>query len=523
MIPLPFLEYNLSHPHPKGHWFLLATVIVFIVTLPLLVLVNFATLGFQVVPSLQTEFRANAAPLQGWWGSRRLPPLLRPSPPRCQPKELGRGDSFRLTGSLFDYSVMSTWRLQNDTGPKVPEQQRVEYHGESFASCYANAVRYDYSLSDQSHTMTVGVECPGSSDYAVYVSMQTAMTFAFEATKDFIGQYYGPGLDLGNLPQTSDYRKVVLATLEVLASDTVSIFRKPLLAAQPQSIRVYWPVDSRTAMIDDASQASTLTYSNGSQPDPFPEEAFLYIQPVYNLVYAAIDAVNLDLGNNRSSIFNNASRLNEVIFPNRPPTSLGINATGWALPGKTFYYGTIPPPYVTWAEALLNNTPVTTSELTGLHNRSVMSTTYLCPTYEVKPTSALLTSVFVGSATMTLSVWGAWMFFTAFLARKIMAPQVICHCDDCKARREREAIRIEEARRRAANLQNAGIIGRLMALMGVERRQRSPPSNPSRDVETANVHTEAYGLVPYTGRPDPTPVPDEKHASYLSTSTHGRN
>lgn len=60
--------------------------------------------------------------------------------------------------------------------------------------------------------------------------------------------------------------------------------------------------------------------------------------------------------------------------------------------------------------------------VTGLPDQSNMVTTYLCPTYQLKPVKSLLTSIFVGTATMFLSVWSAWMFFTTFIARRIQPP-----------------------------------------------------------------------------------------------------
>ncbi|CAE6440775.1 unnamed protein product [Rhizoctonia solani] len=141
-----------------------------------------------------------------------------------------------------------------------------------------------------------------------------------------------------------------------------------------------------------------------------------------------------------------------------------------------------------------------------------MAIGYLCPTYRVKPLSSLLVSVFVGSATMILSVWSAWMFFSAFLARRIMPPQVICHCDDCIERRRIEA---EEAKEREENPIRPGPLASFMAFMGGSRRAR--PTPVPRDEEKADV--DALG---YREAPQPTRLSDvNKHISYASTATAG--
>ncbi|KAG8696499.1 hypothetical protein FRC11_000691, partial [Ceratobasidium sp. 423] len=266
----------------------------------------------------------------------------------------------------------------------------------------------------------VGVFCQGFPEYPVDVSIQTTMTFAWELSKDFIGQYYGPGLDLLNLNDSnpSDYRKIVLATLEVISTDSLTILHRPHLSSPAGSMQIAFAVDPGTGKFWDT--ASTLTYVNGTQPDGYPIEARIYVASIINLVTVAINAVNLDLGSHTPNLFRNASRLNVLISPNLAPQ--GIDPADWAEGSQTFYYGNLTSQYQTWAQMLLDGKPVRLGSLTGLPEQPVMATSYLCPSYQVKPMKSFLSSVFIGSATMTLSVWGVWMFFTAFVAKKIMAP-----------------------------------------------------------------------------------------------------
>ncbi|EUC56411.1 transmembrane protein, putative [Rhizoctonia solani AG-3 Rhs1AP] len=436
---IPSLEYSLSHPHPKGRVFLIATVVIFLFTLPVLVLVNLITQGSELVPSLQTQYQPNDTLLEGWWGTHRLPSFFRPKTPRCQPKDIGRGDTFRLTTSLFDYTVMSTLNTSGHNGvAQLDEQIRAEYRGQDFSSCYVNSARFDYNMFDQTQSVMVGVFCPGFPYSPVNVSMQTTMTFAWELSKDFIGQYYGPGLDLLSLNETnpSDYRKVVLAVLEVISTDSLSIMHRPHLSNPAGSIRIAFKVNATTGVWKD--DASTLTYVNGTQLEAYPAEANIYGASIANLVTVAMDAVSLDLGSTRfPNVFRNFTYMSKAIKLNLAP--VGINSTNWAEGSRTFYYGALTK-YETWADTLLHGEPVKVGDLTGLPARgSTMATTYLCPTYQVKPMGSFLSSVFVGSATMTLSVWGVWMFFTAFVAKRIMAPRVECQCASCHKRRVKEA------------------------------------------------------------------------------------
>jgi hypothetical protein len=246
--------------------------------------------------------------------------------------------------------------------------------------------------------------------------------FAWELTKDFIGQYYGPGLDLLNLVDAnpSDYRKVVLAVLELISNDALTIMRGQHLSNPVLSMSVYFYANPVSGALELGT--STFAYVNGTL-DAWPPEAGIYGATVTNLVSVVNDAVNLDLGSSGyHNIFRNASALSTNLFPN--PSPEGIPPAKWAKDSQSFYYGQIPSPYQTWAETLIKGGgPVALGNVTGLPQESAMVTTYLCPSYQVKPMSSLLTSVFVGSATMTLSVWGVWMLFTAFVAKRIAEPR----------------------------------------------------------------------------------------------------
>ncbi|KAG8724159.1 hypothetical protein FRC09_000053 [Ceratobasidium sp. 395] len=483
---LPEFAYPLEHPHPNGHVFSVLTVVLVLFTMPILVLVNLVTQGSELVPSLHSNFQPNDTFLDSWWGTRRLPPLLRPDIPDCEPKDLGRGDMFRISASLFDYTVMSTWNTSD--GPQasgVQEQKRVEYRGESFANCSVNSARFDYSLVEQT-----------------------------QSVNDFIGQYYGPGLSLLNITDAnpSDYRKLVLAVLEVISTDSLTIMRGQHLSNPALSMRITFDVDPNTA--EPIPEASTLTYVNGTQPKQYPPEAFIYKDTIYNLVTVAIDAVNLDLGSNISAnVFRNASRLNDrnVISPNLPPP--GVQPADWAEESQSYYYGNITPPYRTWAEMLIAGKPVTLGSLTGLPEESVMVTTYLCPSYQLKPIDSLLSSLFTGSASMFLSVWGAWVTFVIFVAKKM---PVRCGCLDCKIGQWKEDKPKKEERKKAEaeNPLKFGMLTKLLASLGFAK-QAKPTSNAS-DEENAVSND-----LPYNGRvaQSQRPCPSEKYPSYVSGST----
>ncbi|KAG8684265.1 hypothetical protein FRC09_015498 [Ceratobasidium sp. 395] len=329
---------------------------------------------------------------------------------------------------------------------------------------------------------------------------------------------------------STDYRKVVLAVLDMIATDSLTIMRRGQLLTDPVlAISTFSHVDPKNG--GPVPATSALTYLNGTVADT-PGDTDIYTLTIYNLLCVVIDAVNLDLGSKMySNMFRNATMFNLVMQPNQAPP--GVNSSDWAGgdSSRSFYYGTITPPYQTWAEMLLNGKPFQLSSVTGLEGQeSAMVTTYLCPSYQVKPLSSLLTSVFVGSATMTLSAWGVWMLFTTFLAKKIMPPLVQCHCQMCEAKKRHravvaaqhaEAVRIAEA----AEAANPGVLTRLAARLGLAR-----PSGPARSPSNSDDEEKANSdSAKSSGNPErpgtstqaarPTDSLDIKHLSYASGST----
>ncbi|QRV91845.1 transmembrane protein [Ceratobasidium sp. AG-Ba] len=381
---------------------------------------------------------------------------------------------------------MSTWNTSDPPSlSRVQEQKRAEYRGQSFANCYVNTTRFDYSLVDETQTVTAGVVCPGTDrDYPIFISMETKIVFALELSRDFIGQYYGPGLNLMSLPDAdpSDYRKLVLAALEVISTDSLAIIGGNQLPVPPLSMTVVFEVNNKTDELTP-TDADTFTFLNGTKGH-WPPEATMYGESVTNLVHVVNHAVNLDLGNHiLNNMFRNKSVVPELVLPNLAPPGMSKWVNNET---QAFYYGQLNSSYSTWAQALRAGWPVQLGGATGLPETSSIATTYLCPMYQAKPVNALLSSVFVGSATMTLSVWGVWMFVTAFLAKKIMAPRVQCHCKACK----------KQSHDSDSSMVEQGTTG---------------PAQPG----TAPVEEKM------PSSPDPTKALGIKHLSYASQSTAG--
>ncbi|KAF8597927.1 hypothetical protein BDV93DRAFT_610105 [Ceratobasidium sp. AG-I] len=435
-VSLPKLEFSLSQPYPRNHLFLIGTVIVFAVVTPVLVLVN--------IPSLRPQFQRNDA-LASWWDSTRLPTLLRGPTPPCQPQDLGRGDAFRLSASLFDYTVTSTWdtREAASAPSQVQVQERVEYRGESLATCRVNSVRFDYNMIDDTQTVTVGVICPGTPAYPVHVTMETKIVFAWLLVGDVLGKYYGQGVSLLNVGYVdpTDYRRLAFAMLDAISTDSLTIMGGQHLSNTVLRITVISNITFTDGRIDNTPVSNSIRYLNGTAAT-WPPEANIYDVSILNLMNVVAHTVNLDLGSaGAESIYHNISALNMTIGTNLAPPP--IVSAEWAENSRSLYFGRLIPPYETWAQMLRAGQPVTLGVVTGLPNDSTIVTTYLCPSYQLRPIRSFLIAIFVGTATMFMSGWTVWTFFMTWIAFGIEEPCLDCKCKKCKPVGGRE-LRVSE-------------------------------------------------------------------------------
>ncbi|CUA66688.1 hypothetical protein RSOLAG22IIIB_00132 [Rhizoctonia solani] len=421
------LSYNLTHPYPRNLDFTIATVVAVLLVLPVLVVVNIITVGYELVPSLQPDFEPNVT-VKSWWTTTPLAPLLRRGfkATRCQPKDFGRGDAFRLSPSLFEYKVLSSWpsnrTLTSSNGG------RVEYRGGSFKECCVTSVRFDLNVLEATQTLTASVDCPG---YPAKATLETSVVFATEISKDFVGQYYGSDIDIFDFVEanSTDYRRLVFAVLDVISTDSQSIL---------DGGRINWLSLSTLADLRSGEplfNATTTVARNGTSSmfeDNDMGDVEVYRPTIVNLIWAVHDAIQLDLGNTGShDIFTNASAINSTFSAN--PPFRGFNSSNLVWVNKnSFWYGDIQPPYLTFAEMLRAGVPTNITaalgHLTGIPSNSTMITNYMCPSYQSRPMSSFLANVFIGTATMALSAWAGWKVATELVARQIQRPCAICSC-----------------------------------------------------------------------------------------------
>ncbi|EUC64088.1 transmembrane protein, putative [Rhizoctonia solani AG-3 Rhs1AP] len=419
---MQFLQYDLAHPYPKNRLFTVITFVLIALVLPVLVIVNIITVGHELVPSLRQDFQQNdTIPLL--WTTTLLAPLLRRKAPRCQPKDFGRGDTFRLSPSLFEYKVLSSWRTNSTL--KSEDEGRVEYRGGSFDQCFVYSIRFDLSAIESTQTLTVVVSCPS---FPVRAFLETRIVFALDDSKDIVGQYYGGDIDILDLvdSESQDYRRLVFAVMDVMSTDSLSTLdgsRHSWLSLSTRAL-VHLQEPSFTTTILVAKNGTSRMLDNDNDLG----DAEVYRPTIVNLMRTVQHAVQLDLGNpGPDNIFTNPLALNNTFNANPPLAA--FNARHW-VDRDSFQYGAVEAPHLTFAEMLRAGVPTNiTAALgnpTGLPANSTIIMDYMCPNYQARPMSSLLANVFIGTATMSLSAWAVLRFVTAMIAKRIRGP-----CEPC--------------------------------------------------------------------------------------------
>ncbi|KAG9122546.1 hypothetical protein FRC07_001028 [Ceratobasidium sp. 392] len=325
-------------------------------------------------------------------------------PPACQPRDIGRGDRIRLTPSLFEYQVLTVWL--NPFTENAIDTNRAH-------------------LLDRTQTVTTNLWCPVE---AAGFEMLTSATFAAQRSKDFVPNYFADRYDVRLMLAKSDwhdYRKAALGILDVVSRDSLAMMGWSRVQLSPPILSLSTEIDLSDTPV---FQETYVTYMNGTtrRSKALTGPALAYQDVIMNLVTAVVHAIYLDLRSPLPNIFTNPSMINEVFALARPPSNVSLD--DWVHETKSWFFGTITPPYQTWAQMVLAGLPknITLGDLTDWPEDSHMVTDYLCPSYRLKPTSSLLASIFIGTASMFLSAWAAWVVISAFVAEKLRNP-----CEKC--------------------------------------------------------------------------------------------
>ncbi|KAF8756973.1 hypothetical protein RHS01_03730 [Rhizoctonia solani] len=165
---MQLLQYNLTHPYPRSKLFTTITLVLVTLVLPVLVIVNIATVGQELFPSEEISAKRHG---------------------------------FSVVGNHSSVTTLPATKLKSE------DEGRIEYRGGSFGACFVYDIRFDLSFIESTQSLT------------------TRVVFATEHSKDVIGQFYGYDVHLIDFvdEDSRDYRRVVFDVLDVISTDSLSI------------------------------------------------------------------------------------------------------------------------------------------------------------------------------------------------------------------------------------------------------------------------------------------------------------
>ncbi|QRV98707.1 hypothetical protein RhiJN_26726 [Ceratobasidium sp. AG-Ba] len=157
---------------------------------------------------------------------------------------------------------------------------------------------------------------------------------------------------------------------------------------------------------------------------------------ITNLLVAIRDAIYLDIGNIApSNIYANKTSFNDMIKVDEYGVKLNqimFEHGNWtklnADPISTWGWGNTSNVNITWAQAFTSTSGLTNNitlpiGLPANRTASVIDIDYLCPQYKMKSWGNLLMSVFVGTFSMYVAIYGVFARLASTLDRKRKGPQ----------------------------------------------------------------------------------------------------
>ncbi|KAF8604530.1 hypothetical protein BDV93DRAFT_605843 [Ceratobasidium sp. AG-I] len=451
------LEYPITNKYTIPYLPLVFYLISFW-TLCLLIPLNIALVGSDVVSTLRSDPTSVIDP---WWMPSFWPGFmrLRTLPQICQPASITDNMPLRTNSSVpaFTYVLRHGSAIGYDTNDPASRIYPAPYMGNPLSNCQVNTITLVMQLPAKTMTYTITVRCElgGNKKFSFQIPDNVTFSTVYQRSSngdlgpddmiDYLAFNVIPEAgairvaesSLQALPANSSSSNNVLGVLDAFQADlfqmlwaqmsvwnsrgdTYPVTNVVEWAAGPlcrANISVYGPLNTTC---DGDTDVRRIARWYGAIGDRTYQAGFMasFNVTLINMFVAMRDAVMIDLGNVNpaTNIYLNKSYFDTAIrvdpyFASAAPIVIGLNNSLGPITEEIYWHsctwGWNCVNTTTWAEALLTapeNTPVNNLVLPYKPNNpqapSVLSFSYLCPTFQRKPTDSLLISVFVATATM---------------------------------------------------------------------------------------------------------------------------
>ncbi|CUA68716.1 hypothetical protein RSOLAG22IIIB_08082 [Rhizoctonia solani] len=411
------------------------------IILAILIVINIALVGNDVVTVLKDT--PDFAESKWWapkWAPNRMKIPTRPGP--CQPLTLPHESTSIRTNStlpLFAYTLTNGLGLsRNANGDEEPRwYDAPRYRAEPLKNCIVQNITALINFQDRGFKLTSQIVCNiDSADPMTPPSLKLSTTFSQIANTDLGPDDIVNAISPYTVPHSAEIAKAqmvplaqsvpaltVLGVLDAIGSD---LFKAIELGEGIEGIDTWYSTTKDMDVRD-------------FDPDYFtPMNATMY-----NYFVAFRDAIYLDLGHfdENTNVFLSNDAFKTHILPDPFLGTIAGDVIDQARPRPntqpysphefwrtcTWGWGCL---NGTWTDALLSNDPAASNITNGLPLTSLQSQyptiidlKYLCPIFKRKQAGAFLVSVFVGTFSMYMVLYGIFLFFATIFDQQYRKKQ----------------------------------------------------------------------------------------------------
>ncbi|KAG8979662.1 hypothetical protein FRB95_012048 [Tulasnella sp. JGI-2019a] len=410
---------RISYPLTRDFQWRMFNVIVYvsiILVLAVLVPLNIALVGYQVVSGLSPDYVVT----QSHWYDRFTPSRFKSSQNFCDPHPFATGDSFVTNQTIFD------WNIKNLQTTSVKGYNGITYAGITLDECDIVFMGIDANLMTETTTFKATVACMG--DFQIYattsfvattlmaVSTAVDATWRIQTTNSLVTL----ALDFAGISVLNDLQNMWIRISG--APVMVSASSIPVMCPRAQMTVGIFPncdISSGYEIPQLNISYSSMITTNYSylMGDRLTRPIEFYNSSVNNALQTLHAAVRFDLGNALpNNLFTNTTAVlstNQTIIPTFPIEAIDSSGNKTVSSANSRFYDLL-----TGAVRMDNGSEYFSAFPLDGSKRSTISVPFLCRFLELKSPGNAFISVLVATLSMFSAGWTVFILICGYFAKR---------------------------------------------------------------------------------------------------------
>ncbi|KAG9032276.1 hypothetical protein FRB95_001672 [Tulasnella sp. JGI-2019a] len=407
-----------------------------VLVLAVLVPLNIALVGYQVVSSLNPDYGV----IQSHWYDRLIPSRFKSSQSLCDAHSYAISDTFVTNQTVFNWNIAS---LRN-TSTSVTGYSGVSYAGVTLDDCDVSYVGVDANLMTQAATLSATVSCEGDS-FPVYASTRFVASQLASTTTQLDTSLRNLIKDNNALVVAAILNAVgtiLLTDMEILAiglNETgipIIISAESSLTPCPRPLMMSGLMSGCDVSSVYEPPILNITYVAMGLPtyylltgDELTRPAKFFNSSVNNALQTLHAAVRFDFGNALpNNLFTNTTAVvsaNQTILPTFPTEAYDANRNKTVSYQESTFYDTL---MGTYRDAN-GNKAFPTLPLDG-SKRSTILVPFLCRFIEMRSSGNAFISVLVATLSMFSAGWAVFILICGHFAKRGQPQANQCEAHD---------------------------------------------------------------------------------------------